>query len=79
MSEKEPSAASNDLTQSPPIMGTRCPADATPGGPFPPVQPPLVVVLNPSSDSHQYTLQFLIAVIKKPSPLSASTNTEKPQ
>ncbi len=59
MPEKEPSAASLDLTQS------RQSADVTPGGPFPAGRHPLDMVLNPSGPSHQYTLQFLIAAIKK--------------
>ena len=73
MLEKEPSGASPDRTQPPQLAG------AAPGGPFPPGQPPLDAVLNPSGPSHQYTLQFLIAAIKKSSSHSTSTNTEKVQ
>ena len=60
MLEKEPSGASPDLTQP-------APAGVAPGGPFPQGQPPVDAVLNPSEPSHQYTLQFLIAAIKKSS------------
>jgi hypothetical protein len=59
MLEKEPSGASADLTQ------PSQPEGATPGGPFPAGQPAVEVVRNPCASSHQYTLQFLIAAIKK--------------
>ena len=52
---------SPDLTQHPQPLGV------TPGGPFPQGRPPLIVVIDPSAQSHQYTLQFLIAVIKESS------------
>jgi hypothetical protein len=61
MSEKESSGASLYLTQHPQPPGV------TPGDPFPQGRPPLVVVVDPSERSHQYTLQFLIAVIKESS------------
>ena len=61
MLEKEPSGTSPNLSQHPQPLGM------TPGGPFPQDRPPLIVVLDPSEQSHQYTLQFLIAVIKESS------------
>ena len=73
MLEKETSGASLYLTQHPQPTGV------TPGGPFPQGRPALDVAVDPSGQSHQYTLQFLIAVIKKPSSQSASNNTEKAQ
>ena len=73
MLEKEPSGASPDNTQA------LHPAGAAPGGPFPQIEPPLGAVLNPPAPQHQYSLHFLIAVIKKSSTRSASNNTEKPQ
>jgi hypothetical protein len=61
MSEKESSGTSPNLTQH--SQSSRM----TPGGSFPQGRPPLIVVLDPSKPSHQYTLQFLIAVIKESS------------
>jgi len=71
MLEKEPSGASPERTQPPQSAGV------TPGGSSPQGQPPLDMVLDQSSQSHQHTLQFLIAVIKKTSSSSASNNTER--
>jgi hypothetical protein len=59
MLEKEPSGAPADFTQAPQ------PAGAAPGGPFPQGQPPVDAALNPSGPSHPYSLQFLIAAIKR--------------
>ena len=59
MLEKEPSGALPNRTQYPQSQVV------TPGGPFSRGQAP--VVLNPSGPSYQYTLQFLIAVIKNSS------------
>jgi len=73
MLEKEPSGASPDRTQPPQIVG------AAHGGPSPRGQPPVNVILNTSSPLHQYTLQFLIAVIKKPGSPGSSTCSEKAQ
>ena len=58
MLEKEPSGVSPDHTQPPQIVG------AAPGGPFPRDQSPVNVVQNLTGPSHQFTLQFLIAIIK---------------
>ncbi len=60
MLEKEPSGAPADFTPA------SQPAGAAPGGPFLPAQPPADAAPHPPCPSHQYTLQFLIAVIKKP-------------
>jgi hypothetical protein len=59
MLEKEPSGASPHHTQDSHLAG------ATPGGPFPRLQPPVKAVqYSPQTPCH-YTLQFLIAVITK--------------
>ena len=71
MLEKETSGTPADCTQPPQSPG------AVPGGPFSRGHP--LDVLNPSGTSHQYTLQFLIAAIKKSRSHSMSTNTEKVQ
>ena len=61
MLEKEASGASPDRTH------VLHPAGATPGGPFPPSQRPADAEQHPPQPSHSSTLQFLIAMIKKPS------------
>jgi hypothetical protein len=55
MLEKEPLGTSPELTE------PKRSAGAAPGGPSPPGQPPASAVQT----LHQYTLQFLIAAIKK--------------
>ena len=60
MLEKEPSGASHNLTL------TSQPVGAAPGGPFPPAHPPANDNQHPSQPPYSYSLQFLIAVIKKP-------------
>jgi hypothetical protein len=73
MLEKEPSGASPDRNQPPQLAG------AAPGGPFPQGHPSVIAVVNPPDSSRQYTLQFLIAAIKKSNSDRASTNTGKAQ
>jgi hypothetical protein len=73
MLEKQPSGAPADLTPVPQ------PAGAAPGGPFPHGQPPADNAGHPSDPSHQYTLQYLIAAIKKSRVSSETTNPEKLQ
>ena len=65
MLEKEPSGASPDLTQ------PRNQQVRRPEGLFPRANLRQTAVPNPSDPSHQYTLQFLIAAIKKSSTTAA--------
>lgn len=58
MSEKEPSGALPDFTSA------SQPASAAPGGPFPQGPSAENVVLEPPGPSSQFTLQFLIEIIK---------------
>jgi len=71
MTKNETSRASPNLTLAPQ------PAGATLGSPFRPGQPSAYAALNSPAQRNQYTLQFLIAAIKKPSSHSAATNTVK--
>jgi len=59
MMEKETSGVSPDRKLPSQI------ADAAHGGPSPHLQLPAETTLKPSGSLRQYTLQFLIAVIKK--------------
>jgi hypothetical protein len=59
MLEKEPSGAMSVPEAAPKSSG------ASPGGPFPPTVPPAELIDNPPQPSRQFTLQYLIAVIKK--------------
>ena len=61
MLEKEPSGTSHHVTLASQPVG------ATPGGPFSTGSPLAQTDIYPSQLPHSYTLQFLIAVIKKPS------------
>ena len=69
MLEKETSGTPADCTQPPQSLS------AASGGPFSQGHP--LAALNPFGTSHQYTLQFLIAAIKKSSSHSTATSTEK--
>ena len=60
MSEKEPSGAPHDCTQPSQLESV------APGGPSPAAQPPAAAASNSPSPPRLYTLQYLIAALKKP-------------
>ena len=73
MLERDTSGASPDSTQ------PSQPRRAVPGGPSPSGQPLPDAVPNPSGLPHQFTLQLLIAEIKKSNSRREPTNSEKDQ